>query len=350
MATRTISNAGGVWSSVSTWVEGAVPTSADDIVATATSGNLTVDVSASCRSLDLTGYVSAFTISAAIALSLPSPGGAGTLPLKLSAAMTFTNSGTLSVAPSGSTIYSVTTAGKAMGAFTVGSGGTLGTVRFADAFTTVGTVTLTSGTLDTNNQTCSWASLSSNNTNTRTLTMGTSVVTLTGTGTVISAATATAATLTVTGGQFVVNIASGTARSVSLGTVVWPSILVSGAGAGTFTLTIPLLGSTITVLAFSTARTVIVQANRTFAISTLTVPGISGQVVTFQSSSAATQWTVSKASGTVSVDYVSLRDSNATGGATFIAGSHSTDAGNNTGWTFVPAASAGQRALMGVGA
>ena len=42
MATRTISNSGGNYNSTSTWVEGIIPTAADDVVATGTSGNLSV--------------------------------------------------------------------------------------------------------------------------------------------------------------------------------------------------------------------------------------------------------------------------------------------------------------------
>jgi hypothetical protein len=63
MATRTIANGGGNYNSTGTWVEGAVPTSADDVVATGTSGNLTVNVSSACRSIDLTGYTGTLAIN-----------------------------------------------------------------------------------------------------------------------------------------------------------------------------------------------------------------------------------------------------------------------------------------------
>lgn len=56
MATRTISNAGGNWTTVGTWVEGAVPTNADNVVATATSGNLVLNTTCDCATCDLTGY------------------------------------------------------------------------------------------------------------------------------------------------------------------------------------------------------------------------------------------------------------------------------------------------------
>lgn len=63
MATRTIANAGGNWNTAATWVETAVPTSADDVVATATSGALTLDNNGACRSIDFTNYVSTFTMN-----------------------------------------------------------------------------------------------------------------------------------------------------------------------------------------------------------------------------------------------------------------------------------------------
>lgn len=68
MATRTISNAGGSYNSTATWVEGVVPTSVDDVVATATSGNLTVSTTAQARSLDLAGYSGTLAMNGALTL------------------------------------------------------------------------------------------------------------------------------------------------------------------------------------------------------------------------------------------------------------------------------------------
>lgn len=63
MATRTISNTGGNYNSTATWVEGAVPTSADDVVATATSGQLTVNVASAARTFDFTNYTNTLTMN-----------------------------------------------------------------------------------------------------------------------------------------------------------------------------------------------------------------------------------------------------------------------------------------------
>lgn len=55
-----------------------------------------------------------------------------------------------------------------------------------------------------------------------------------------------------------------------------------------------------------------------------------------QSTTSGTQATLSQASGTVDVSYLTIQDSAATGGATWISylANSNVDAGNNTGWTF----------------
>jgi PKD repeat protein len=63
-----------------------------------------------------------------------------------------------------------------------------------------------------------------------------------------------------------------------------------------------------------------------------TANGACGQLITLQSNTAGSQATISKGSGTVTVNYMSLKDISAMGGATFVA-NNATDLGDNSGWT-----------------
>lgn len=69
MAIRTISNIGGNFGSIATWVEGVVPTASDDIVATATSGPLTVNALYFCNSFNLTNYANTVTLANTLAVN-----------------------------------------------------------------------------------------------------------------------------------------------------------------------------------------------------------------------------------------------------------------------------------------
>ncbi len=66
---KTISAAGGNWSLLSTWVQGVVPTSGDYVAAVSTSGNVTVDSPANCKSLSLSGYTHAISLSSSLTVA-----------------------------------------------------------------------------------------------------------------------------------------------------------------------------------------------------------------------------------------------------------------------------------------
>ena len=82
-------------------------------------------------------------------------------------------------------------------------------------------------------------------------------------------------------------------------------------------------------LTLPVAKTISFHASKTFTLTGTLV----ADSTTMKSLTQGTQWTISKASGGVTVLSASLEDSNATGGASFSAIA-STDVGNNTGWTF----------------
>jgi len=82
------------------------------------------------------------------------------------------------------------------------------------------------------------------------------------------------------------------------------------------------------------AGTVTFTAGITIAIGTLIANGSSSSQIVMRSSVSGTRFTLSKATGTVDAFYLDLKDSAATGGATWNA-NNSNNSGNNTGWIFV---------------
>lgn len=196
---RTISAAGGNWSTVGAWNEGIVPTASDNVFAAPASGNITIDnASAVANSANFTNYVGTMTQTGTNTLTLSGS-------LTLVAGMTYTPASTSFV------VFNSTAAGN-----TVTSGGkTLGNVTFNGAGgvwtladnLTANNFTLTAGTFNasTFNVTCvnmtasgavtrvlqygtgntwtvsgNWDSSGTNQTETP----GTSTVDLTGTGSV----------------------------------------------------------------------------------------------------------------------------------------------------------------------
>lgn len=82
--------------------------------------------------------------------------------------------------------------------------------------------------------------------------------------------------------------------------------------------------------------TITLTAGTTQTVSAFGVSGTAGNLITLNSSSAGSQATLSDSSGVNSVSYTSIKDINATGGATWNAfvTSGNVDDGNNTGWDF----------------
>lgn len=88
-------------------------------------------------------------------------------------------------------------------------------------------------------------------------------------------------------------------------------------------------------------------AGITTTATTWTVSGASGSLVTLSSSSTSAYTLAKAGGGVVSADYMGISRSTASPAATFYAGTHSTDGGNNTNWTFTaPPASAGVNNLF----
>ena len=183
-----------------------------------------------------------------------------------------------------------------------------------------------------------------------TFTATSAVVTFTGTknltfngGTVVcSAATSTAwynnvptgFTTTAGTGTGTISMTAATAKTFDGGGSTYNCTLNQG-GAGTLTITGANTFNDITETV-PTANQITFPASTTTTVNNFTLSGSSGNLVSIRSSTPATQFTLSKSSGTVSVSYLDIQDSNATGGATWqsFTSNGNVNSGNNLGWDF----------------
>jgi len=211
-----------------------------------------------------------------------------------------------------------------------------GTVAINGNFTTYATTltsTLTYGTLDlTNggagNYTFSTGLFSSSNSNTRAITFGSGQITCTGSGTAFTTATKT--NLTITVGTGTISMTSASAKTFAGGGATFPTLNQGGSGA----LTIQGANTFTNITNTVQPATITFPASTTNTFTNFSLSGTAGNLITINSSTSGTRATVSKSSGTVSVNYLSIQDSAATGGASWYAGANSTNVSNNTGWIF----------------
>jgi hypothetical protein len=125
---------------------------------------------------------------------------------------------------------------------------------------------------------------------------------------------------------------SGTQTITSAGKTIDTPITIDATGAIVQCTDALTLGSTQTLTL--TNGTLKLAAGTTSTVGSFVTSGTNQKFL--QSSTDGTQATISDASGTNSVSYLTIQDSNATGGAIFQAftSNQNVDAGNNTGWVF----------------
>jgi hypothetical protein len=216
------------------------------------------------------------------------------------------------------------------------------TVQLVDALTmgATRTLTLTAGTFNAFNQNVTVGLFSSSNSNIRTLTMGSGTWTLIGSGTVWNTTAITGFTFTACP-NIVLSNTSTSARLFSGGGLAFNKLTIGGA-TGTSTLSLNATGSFTEIASTKTVAHTI-QFGTAFSVANWTVTGTAGNVVTIQSSSAGTQVSITYiGSGTISMDYMSIRDINfsytlgASNPYLVYAGANSTNGGNNNGVLFQP--------------
>lgn len=133
-------------------------------------------------------------------------------------------------------------------------------------------------------------------------------------------------------GGFTFKSTTGIKTITTNGVLIDSDAIFNGIG-GTWQLQDAMnVGSTRTVTLIN--GTVQLKSGTTNTVGSFVTSGTNLKAL--QSSIAGSQATLSQASGTVSVSYLSIKDSNATGGATWQAytTNNNIDSGNNTGWDF----------------
>lgn len=209
------------------------------------------------------------------------------------------------------------------------------TLTLQDNVTASGLLSVLNGSVDLNNKNLTVTSVNASAAATITLTLGSGTVTLTGTGTVWDV---TNGTKTISAGTSTIKVTdtSNTAITFAGNGKTYNNLWFDRAGS---TATNTITGSN-TFADFkddgTAAHSVLFTSGTTQTVTTFTVAGSSGQLITLSSTASDLTATLSKASGTVTVTYVSLSDIHATGGATWDATSSTvTDVKGNAGWLFL---------------
>jgi hypothetical protein len=226
----------------------------------------------------------------------------------------------------------LTYTGKAIGLLEIGASGI--TTTLADAGQNV-TTRLRNGTLDLAGFTLTNTTSAETATGTKNLTFNGGTFVISGSGaSAWNNAAPTNFTTTAGTGTGTISMTAATAKTFVGGGSTYNCTLNQG-GAGTLTITDANTFDDITNTE-PTANQITFPASTTTTVNAFTLSGSSGNLVSIRSSTPATQFTLSKSSGTVAVSYLDIQDSNATGGATWEAftSNGNVNSGNNLGWDF----------------
>ena len=253
--------------------------------------------------------------------------------LNMAGNLTLATGGTYTaVVPTFLASATITSAGKTLGNSTINGTGI--TVTLADAMTlgSTNTLTLTQGTFTAANFNVTVGYFYSASSDTRTLNMGSGTWTIS-VSSGVAWNTASITGMTLNPSTSTITMTSASSKTFLGGGLTYYNLNQGGAG----TLTISGSNTFNNITNTVQPNTVTFTAGTTQTVSNFSLSGTVGNLITINSATPGTQATLSKASGTVSVSYVSIQDSNATGGATWLAavGNGNVDAGNNLGWIFI---------------
>lgn len=349
MANRYWVNGNGLWnaSNVNNWSANpgggpgaSVPTSADDVFFNSQSGGA-ADVrveqgfDAICRNLTFTGFtgrlranVSGSTTYLDIYGNLALDGTSSVYGSTFELYSIPTNQ--FAITFLGTTAKTVTTSGKTLPAVSVsGSSST----TLLDSLNAYYVSQVSSSTLTLNNFDVNVRSFSTSSGSTRTLNLGSGTITLSnasgGDWTI-----GNTGTLILDAGTSTIILSSPSNQTFTGGDKVYYNVVFGGSNTKTIygSNTYNNVSTTTNSLLY-----ILFQAFRTSTVSNFNISGSPGNLVYLGSHTPnGSQTTFSKASGTVTVNYLEIKDTNATGGATWYYGTDIVDLGNNTGWVIPP--------------
>ena len=276
------------------------------------------------RNVNFTGYAGTWQATGSSVIIY------GNLTLSTGMSLTAASNSMLFRATSGT--RTITSNGKTMD-FPINFNAPSATYALQDALTLGSTrnTAFTAGTVNLAGFTLTTGTASSQGESTRNITFNGGTLLISGSGATAWNATGAGGFSTTQGtGTGTISMTSASAKTFVGGGFTYNCTLNQG-GAGNLTITGSNTFNDIT----NTVQpaSILFTAGTTSTFSNFSLSGTSGNLITIGSVTAASH-TLSKASGTVSSDFLSISRSTATGGAGWYAGANSTDGGNNSGWIF----------------
>lgn len=317
VGTRTVQSASSV--------NGATEANAFSIKITAGTDILAISTSRVFKTVDFTGFGGSWTPTAQTFY-----GG-----LILNTTMTVVSAAVILTFSATSGTYNITTAENTGFSSTVTLNAPGGTYQLGSAFISGRAFTHTAGTFNTQNFNLTALSFNSNNSNVRTINLGSSTITVTGTGIAWSTAVTTNLTFNAGTSTIVLNDSSATEKEIATDVITFNNLYFTGGGTGD--LFIRPFPSPVTFNNIRVDPGMIVKffGGSTTNVTSLTIIGGVGDLITLQSSGAGVKWTLNSTTGIpLTVQYASIQDSTASP-PSFIAYS-SVDVSNNVGWLFKP--------------
>jgi hypothetical protein len=255
-------------------------------------------------------------------------GGTGTI--------TFGTTGTTTITTNNKTIdHPVAISGT--GSYTLLDSMTMGS-------TATSILTFTKGNLDINGNTLTALNIVASGAIARSITFNGGKIYVSGASTTAWTASGSNFTTAAGAGKGIMYMTSSSAKTFAGGSYSYAATLVQ-AGYGNLTIT----GNNT----FANFKNSVVPANISITSNTtqtftdnFQLLGTANALVYLNAVTSGTAGNVSLASGTVTCDYLRLKDSRATGGANWSAGNHSVNVSNNTGWYFTAAPTANPQMMM----